>query len=78
VWLHERDGLGRRRTSLADLAAALGLPSRHPHDAVSDALTTAQAFVVLASHLDARRAETVHSLAAATQRLELLQAYPSR
>jgi DNA polymerase III subunit epsilon len=78
VWLHERDGLGPRRMSLADLAAALGLPSHHPHDAVGDALTAAQAFVALASHLDARRAETVHSLAAAAQRLELLQAYPSR
>ncbi len=74
VWLHERDGHGPRRTSLTDLAGALGLPAHHPHDAVGDALTTAQAFVALATHLDARRAETVRSLAAADRRLELLLA----
>ncbi len=77
VWLHERDGRGPRRLSLAALAVALGLPSHHPHDAVGDALTTAQAFVALASHLDARRSETVRSLASASRRLELLLSYPS-
>jgi DNA polymerase III subunit epsilon len=74
VWLHERDGSGPRRASLTDLAGALGLPAHHPHDAVGDALTTAQAFVALATHLDARRAETVRSLLAAERRLELLLA----
>jgi DNA polymerase-3 subunit epsilon len=74
IWLHERDGHGPRRTSLSELAAALGLPSHHPHDAVGDALTTAQAFVALATHLDALQAESVRSLAAAAQRLELLRA----
>jgi DNA polymerase-3 subunit epsilon len=78
VWLHERDGRGPRRVSLADLATALGLPSHHPHDAVGDALTTAQVFVALAAHLDAHRAETVRSLASAGRRLESLLAYPSR
>jgi DNA polymerase III subunit epsilon len=74
VWLHERDGHDPRHASLAELAAALGLPSHHPHDAVGDALTTAQAFVALAMHLDALQAESVRSLAAAAQRLELLRA----
>ena len=74
IWLHERDGHGPRRASLTELAAALGLPSHHPHDAVGDALTTAQAFVALATHLDALQAESVRSLAAAAQRLELLRA----
>jgi len=74
VWLHERDGHGPRRMSLAGLTEALGLPSHHPHDAVGDALTTAQVFVALATHLDARRAETVRSLTSANRRLELLLA----
>jgi DNA polymerase III subunit epsilon len=74
VWLHERDGHGPRRMSLGELVNALGLPSHHPHDALGDALTTAQAFVALAAHLHARRAETVRSLAAADRRLELLLA----
>ncbi|MGA2452549.1 MAG: exonuclease domain-containing protein [Solirubrobacteraceae bacterium] len=78
VWLHERDGNGPRRVSLAELTATLGLPSHHPHDAVGDALTTAQVFVVLATHLDARHPETVRRLTTAGRRLEALLAYPSR
>jgi DNA polymerase-3 subunit epsilon len=78
VWLHERDGRGPPSVSLTDLAAALSLPSHHPHDAFGDALTTAQAFLALATHLDARRAETVRSLTTAGRRLESLLAYPSR
>jgi DNA polymerase-3 subunit epsilon len=74
IWLHERDGHAPRRTSLTELAAALGLPAHHPHDAVGDALTTAQAFVALATHLDARQAESVRSLLSAGRRLDLLRA----
>jgi len=73
IWLHERDGHGPRRASLTELAAALGLPSHRPHDAVGDALTTAQAFVALATHLDALGGESVRSLASAARRLELLR-----
>ena len=58
MWLHERDGGGPRRFA-DELGQALGLPSHRPHDAVGDALTTAQVFVALATHLDARRPETV-------------------
>jgi len=78
VWLHERDGGGPRRVSLDSLTAALGLPSHHPHDAVGDALTTAQVFVALATHLDALQPETVRRLSSAGRRLESLLAYPSR
>jgi len=77
VWLHERDGRGPRRVSLAEITAALGLPSHHAHDALGDALTTAQVFVALATHLDAMRPETVRRLAGAGRRLESLLAYPS-
>ncbi len=77
VWLYERDGRGPLRLSLTDLAVELGLPVHHPHDALGDALTTAQAFIALASHLDARRPETVRSLTSAGKRLESMLAYPS-
>jgi DNA polymerase-3 subunit epsilon len=77
VWLHERDGGGPRRLSLGELTHALGLPSHHPHDALGDALTTAQVFLALATHLDARRPETVRRLVTADRRLESLLAYPS-
>ena len=78
LWLPERDGEGPRRISLSDLAAALGLPAHSPHDAVGDALTTAQVFIALASHLDMRRPETVRSLSSASRRLEMMLAYPQR
>ncbi len=78
VWLHERDGDGPRRVSLGGLAEALGLPAHHPHDALGDALTTAQVFVALATHLDARRGETVRRLLSSGRRLESLLDYPSR
>lgn len=78
VWLYERDGHGPQRISLAELVETLGLPSHHPHDALGDALTTAQVFIAVATHLDARRGETVRSLASADRRLQSLRAYPSR
>lgn len=65
LWLYEREGRLRRQLSLGELAAALGLPAEQPHDALADALTTAQAFIALASHLDALRPQTVGSLSGA-------------
>jgi DNA polymerase-3 subunit epsilon len=61
-----RFGLGTRRPppiGLADLARSLGLPVHRPHHADGDALTTAQVFIALATHLDARKPQTVASLA---------------
>ena len=72
VWLHERDGRAPRHLTLADLVSELGLPSHRPHNAGGDALTTAQAFMALASRLDARSPETVRSLTRAERRLETL------
>jgi DNA polymerase III subunit epsilon len=37
---------------LSDLAREMGLPVHRPHHAAGDALTTAQAFIALASHLE--------------------------
>jgi DNA polymerase III subunit epsilon len=47
---------------LSAMARELGLPVHRPHHADGDALTTAQAFVALATHLDEFRPQTVGSL----------------
>jgi DNA polymerase III subunit epsilon len=78
VWLHERDGHCPKRLSLGDLATALGLPADRPHQALGDALTTAQVFIALAAHLDALQDETAGGLARAGQRLKLLRAFDGR
>jgi DNA polymerase-3 subunit epsilon len=75
LWLHERDGSAPRHLPLGGLAAALGLPAERPHAALSDALSTAQAFVALATHLDARRPQTVRSLTGSRAHLESLLTY---
>jgi DNA polymerase-3 subunit epsilon len=61
-WLHERDGVAPAGLSLARLARELGQPAESPHHALGDALTTAQAFIALATHLDGRDPQTVGSL----------------
>jgi DNA polymerase-3 subunit epsilon len=64
----------RRRQHLPDagglspLARALGLPVHRPHHADGDALTTAQVFLALATHLDAFEPQTVGSLVTCRQR----------
>jgi DNA polymerase-3 subunit epsilon len=62
AWLRDRDGVAPAGISLARLAAVLGQPAEDPHHALGDALTTAQAFIALASHLDAKQPQTVGSL----------------
>jgi DNA polymerase III subunit epsilon len=78
VWLYERDGTAPAALPLRTLAATLGLPADRPHSALGDALTTAQAFIALASHLDAAGSETVGSLAGARDRLDTLLGFPPR
>lgn len=78
LWLHERDGGVRRRLALGDLATSLQLPGERPHDALGDALTTAQAFIALATHLDALHRETVRSLSHAARRLEAIRVLHGR
>ncbi|MGH9019960.1 MAG: 3'-5' exonuclease [Acidimicrobiales bacterium] len=53
---------------LTELAASLGLPAHRPHVALGDALTTAQVFVALCTHLEAQGRESVASLANARRR----------
>lgn len=52
-------------SSLSAVASGLGLPVHRPHEAQGDALTTAQAFVALATHLEAHGRGTVSALAGA-------------
>jgi DNA polymerase III subunit epsilon len=47
---------------LGNLARSLGLPVHRPHHADGDALTTAQVFLALATHLEAFSAGTLGSL----------------
>jgi DNA polymerase III subunit epsilon len=47
---------------LGDLARWLGLPVHRPHHADGDALTAAQAFIALATHLDGFSPQTLGSL----------------
>jgi DNA polymerase-3 subunit epsilon len=46
-------GVAVSTPGLGDLARWLGLPIHRPHEADGDALTTAQAFIALATHLEA-------------------------
>ena len=63
---------------LAALARTLGLPVHRPHHADGDALTTAQVFLALATHLDQLEPQTVGSLESCGRRPALLPLNLSR
>ncbi len=65
-WVGGREGGAPSHLGLARLAELLGLPAETPHHALGDALTTAKAFIALASLFDAQEPQTVGSLVAAT------------
>jgi DNA polymerase-3 subunit epsilon len=69
VWLRHRDGATPAGLPLSRLAAVLGQAGEDPHHALGDALTTGQAFITLAAHLDAESPQTVGSLQAAEREL---------
>ncbi len=54
---------------LGELVAYLGLPEHRPHHALSDAVTTAQAFLALATHLEEVGTTSVRSMVHASERL---------
>ena len=54
--------------ALDELARSLMLPVHRQHHALGDALTTAQIFIALATHLDEFTSETVQSLSRAKHR----------
>jgi DNA polymerase III subunit epsilon len=62
LWLRVRDGVAPAGLPLARLAAVLGQPAEDPHHALGDALTTAKAFIALASHLAVAGYGTVGAL----------------
>jgi DNA polymerase-3 subunit epsilon len=65
VWLADRDpGTKAPLLPLGGLAEALGLPVHREHHALGDALTTAQVFLALASHLEHRGGLSVKTLMA--------------
>jgi DNA polymerase-3 subunit epsilon len=57
-----RERVPPRSLGLGPLADALGLPVHRPHEADGDALTTAQVFLALATHLDRFSPQTVGSM----------------
>jgi len=54
---------------LREITDALGLPTHHPHQALGDALTTAQVFLALATHLEAMGHGSLRDLTLAGQRI---------
>lgn len=64
--------------SLSDVASELGLPAHRPHEAEGDALTTAQAFLALATHLEAHGRGSVRALAGAHWHLRAWQLWHGR
>jgi DNA polymerase-3 subunit epsilon len=67
--LRERDGVAATALPLGKLATMLGLPTGPAHHALGDAVTTAAAFIALASRLDSFQPQTVGSLVRAGDRL---------
>ena len=66
--IHRREGDPGSR-SLAEVAASLRLPSHRPHEAEGEALTTAQVFLALATHLETHGRATVAALRSVGLRL---------
>jgi DNA polymerase-3 subunit epsilon len=62
LWLRGRDGTAPAAIPLERLSDELGQLAETPHHALGDALTTAKAFIALASHLDRAVPQTVRSL----------------
>jgi DNA polymerase-3 subunit epsilon len=59
--------------SLSVIAVALGLPTHRPHAAEGDALTAAQVFLAMATHLEARGFATARALTGARRNLRARQ-----
>jgi DNA polymerase-3 subunit epsilon len=73
IWLAMREGAVPASLRLRELAGALGQEPAPSHHALGDALTTAQAFLALASHLDQTEPQTVGSILAAVDQLRPLR-----
>ena len=69
-------GVPSAAASLSELARSLGLPRPPAAPCAGDALTTAQVFIALATHLDEFAPQTVRSLAVARKRTRTFRMYP--
>lgn len=69
LWLSRRGEPIPGNLALQELAVRLGAPAETPHHALGDALTTACAFVALATHLDRSAPQTVATLTRARAQL---------
>ena len=78
LWGYERDGVLGSPMQLPELAASLSLPVHRQHDAATDALTTAQAFIALVALLERGEAQTAGRLCAAERRVASLRAFAPR
>jgi DNA polymerase-3 subunit epsilon len=65
-----RDDVDPGYRQLQQITEALGLPSHHPHQALGDALTTAQVFLALATRLEALGYGLLRDLVHADRRVE--------
>jgi DNA polymerase III subunit epsilon len=72
-----RDGRDPGYRPLASLATVLGLPSHRPHQALGDALTTAQVFLALATQLERRGHGSLGSLVHADRRVAAFRQFPT-
>jgi DNA polymerase-3 subunit epsilon len=61
--------------SLSTIAAGLGLPAHRPHTAEGDTLTSAQVFLAMATHLEARGRGTVRALTSARRYVRTSQVW---
>lgn len=71
VRLLAREEGWRAPEGLGEVARALGLEAHQAHDALGDALTTAEVFLCVATRLDRRHPESLGSLLRAPTRLSL-------
>ena len=72
------DGTDPGYWPLQTLTEQLGLPSHHPHQALGDALTTAQVFLALATRLERLGHGTLHDLVHADNRVSTHRHFPGR
>ena len=70
------DGSDPGYKPLQTLTEQLGLPSHHPHQALGDALTTAQVFLALATRLERLGHGTLADLVHADRRVATHRHFP--
>jgi DNA polymerase III subunit epsilon len=68
LWI-VRDSRDPGYRPLREITDALGLPTHHPHEALGDALTTAQVFLSLATHLEELGHGSLRELVRASDRI---------